>query len=92
MNLIAKEILIIISIFFITLWLQNTDDQKYNNKRISFYDKYKLPIFFSASIGLILNIYDILCNNILYAPNKLDNINNIYDQEIYIDILHPYLK
>jgi hypothetical protein len=83
MNFIAKEILIIISVFFITLWLQYSDDKKYNNKRVSLYEKYKIPLFFSAIVGLLLNIHDIIYNT------NINEQTDIHNQEIYIDRLYP---
>ena len=78
---LITQIFIITLIFCITLWLQNSDDKKYNNQRILYYDKYKLPIFFSAVIGLILNIINYIQNDT--SPY------NIYDQEIYIGAMYP---
>jgi hypothetical protein len=102
MDLIIKQILIIAFTFFITLWLQSSDDKKYKNERITFYEKYKLPIFFSALVGLILNIFDILNDDkkifsfFNFNDNKINHkfkkplsINNAYNQEIYIE---PFLN
>uniref|UniRef100_A0A6C0EEV2 Lipoprotein n=1 Tax=viral metagenome TaxID=1070528 RepID=A0A6C0EEV2_9ZZZZ len=89
MNLITKQILIILFTFFITLWLQSCDDKKYNNQRLTFYDKYKLPIFFGAFVGFILNVFDFLYDNIICNPIEPNNSNNLYNQEIYIDTLYP---
>jgi hypothetical protein len=73
MNIILKQLLIIICTFLIVIWFQNIDDKKYNKIRNTYYDKYKFPILVSAIIGLIINLSDIfsikeLCN---------DNVENI---------------
>jgi predicted permease len=74
---IINQIFILIFIFILTVWFQNTDDKRYQKKRITFYDKYKIPIFFSAVVGLIMNLFDIFN----------DNKKPLYDQEIYIEPL-----
>ena len=56
MNLIIKQIIVVIITFLIILWFQNSDDKKNNRYRKSFYDKYKLPLLVSTTIGLILNL------------------------------------
>lgn len=60
MNLILKQLLIIICTFLIIIWFQNIDDKKYNKIRNTFYDKYKFPILVSAIIGLIINLPEII--------------------------------
>lgn len=55
MNLIIKQIIVMIITFLLILWFQNIDDTKNKRIRISYYEKYKLPLLVSTIIGLILN-------------------------------------
>lgn len=79
MNLIIKQIIIVIITFLIILWFQNNDDYKYNKHRISLYDKYKLPLLVSAIVCLVMNL-SMICNvnkyNILNNDNEKINIIN----------------
>lgn len=86
MTIIIKKILILISIFLLIYWLQSYDDKKYNIKRKSFYDKYKIPIFYCAIIGIILNYINIFS----FSNEKINNLINC-DQEIYIEPLYKYV-
>jgi hypothetical protein len=83
-----KQIFIVIIIFFLITWFQNVEDNKYKKKRYTFYEKYKLPIFVSALVGLVLSYCDKFCENI-FTQNLSNNIKkikpNINDQQIYID-------
>jgi hypothetical protein len=55
MNLIIKQIIVVIITFLLIVWFQNIDDAKNKRIRNSYYEKYKLPLLVSAIIGLILN-------------------------------------
>ena len=85
MQLICKQFLLIIIIFIITLWFQNTDDKKHKINRITFYEKYKIPIFFGAITGLFLNILNVFNDDLINHHN--DQSMQLYDQEIYIEPL-----
>ena len=56
MNLILKQILIILTSFVIILWFQNVDDKKNNRERKTYYEKYKFPILVGSIVGLIINL------------------------------------
>jgi hypothetical protein len=55
MNLIIKQIIVMIITFLLIVWFQNIDDTKNKRIRNSYYEKYKLPVLVSTIIGLILN-------------------------------------
>ncbi len=77
MNIYIKQSIIIIVILILILWLQYTDDKKYNIKRNTYYSIYKFPLFVCALVGLFLN-FDL--NN--------HQINNLNEQEIFVEPLH----
>jgi hypothetical protein len=60
MNLIIKQLIIIVSTFLVIVWFQNIDDKKHNKIRETFYEKYKFPILVSAIVGFIINIPEII--------------------------------
>lgn len=60
MNKYLQQFLIISSIFLIILWFQSQDDKKHDKKRTSIYDTYKFPVLVSASVGLALNLCNII--------------------------------
>ena len=78
MKLIIKKLLILFIGFMIILWLQNVDDKKYNKIRSTTYDKYKVPLFFSCFIYLLLNSLE-------YFNDTSLNIKELYEQDIYIE-------
>ena len=88
---IVKQLLLLLSIFLITLFIQYNDDKKYNKKRISLYDKYNLPIFFTCIIALLLNSlhYFIISDNNINSEYK--NNYKIYDQEIILEPMYHKL-
>lgn len=90
-DFIFKQLLLLLSIFLITLFIQYKDDNKYNKKRISLYDKYNLPIFFTCIIALLLNSlhYFISCNDNINPDYK--NNYKIYDQEIILEPMYHKL-
>jgi len=87
MELLYKQLIIIIIIFCIYLWIQCMDDKKYNIKRLSYFEKYKNPILISALGGLLLNL-DI--NN--YFNNYFNKYNKSSKSDIYslsVDTIYP---
>ena len=79
MNLIIKQIIVVIITFLIILWFQNSDDKKHKRNRESLYDKYKLPLLVSTIIGLILNL------SLLFNINEC-KLNNIIKE---VNIITP---
>jgi len=77
MNLIIKQLCIIIGVFTITLWVQDMDDKKYNKIRTDVYDKYKFPLLISAIIGLLINISEIIMKNNTNTDIPVSFINSI---------------
>jgi hypothetical protein len=77
MNLIIKQLCIIIGVFSITLWVQDMDDKKYNKIRTDVYDKYKFPLLISAIIGFLINIPEIIMKSNTNNEIPLSFINNI---------------
>jgi len=74
MKLIIKQLIIVIIVFLVFLWFQNNDDKKHNRKRLTLFDKYKLPLLVSAIIGLILN-YPILFKMQKCPPQNITEIS-----------------
>jgi len=75
---------IIILTFVITLWLQNTDDNKYHIKRNTIHDKYKFPFFWSSCLGLgfVLLKLDVFNHD---NKNLVKDLPSSYTQDIYIE-------
>jgi predicted permease len=73
MKLIIKQIIIMIIVFLIILWFQNNDDKKHNRKRLTIFEKYKLPLLVSTILGLILNFP--LLFKMQKCPEKITEIN-----------------
>lgn len=63
MNLILKQLLIIVFVFLIVLWFQKVDDKKQKKTRTGIYDEYKLPLLVSAMVGLVLSLPQLMCIN-----------------------------
>jgi hypothetical protein len=91
-----KNIMIFLIVFFIILWLQHNDDYKFNkiDKRISLYDKIKIPLV-SALLVILIKEFDLnTCTNfiqsimIIKPPNIKDNfLENInLPQKVLNDI------
>jgi hypothetical protein len=82
------KILIVISIFCIILWIQNTDDIKYKKERKSYYDKYSLPVLVASIAGLVLTLdtcaLEQYCNKVSSLFIKLN--------PIYIEKPEPELE
>ena len=63
MKLIMKQVLIVVSSFFIIFWLQSKEDKRTNRVRSTSYEKFKFPILVSSMIGLLFTMKDFLCGN-----------------------------
>lgn len=79
-----KNIIIFLVVFFIVLWLQYVDDKKNDNvhKRISLYDKVKIPLISSCFVFLIKDLDYNKCINyvssiIVMKTPTLENIDSI---------------
>jgi len=69
MELIIKQIIIIVITFLVILWFQYNDDMKHKRTRIGIFDKIKLPLLVCTMVALILNL------SLLF--NKTTNIINV---------------
>lgn len=56
----VKNIIIFLGVFFLIMWLQHNDDKKFNktDKRISLYDKIKIPLV-SAIFVILVKEFDL---------------------------------
>ena len=86
--------MIFLIVFFIILWLQHNDDYKFDkiDKRISLYDKIKIPLV-SALLVILIKEFDLnTCTNFIQSimivkppsnenNNFLENINFLQDIE-----------
>ena len=84
MDIIIKQILILIFSFSIYYWIQSIDDKKYNIKRYTLYEKFKNPILITSIIGLILNIN--LNDLEIFKPTKnisVDKYSKIKEFTLY---------
>jgi hypothetical protein len=95
MDYILKQFLLIVVTFGIVLWIQTNDDTKYNIKRKSFYDTYKIPILVSSIIGFLLNSDYFIKNNIINNTkniiNPLDNDTlNLSTLRVFTDLPHNF--
>jgi hypothetical protein len=61
MKLIMKQILIVVSSFFIILWLQTKEDKRNNRIRNTPYEKFKFPLLVSSMIGLLFTMKEFIC-------------------------------
>jgi hypothetical protein len=82
---IIKNIIIFIVIFFIIMWLQYNDDNKFNkiNKRISIYDKIKIPLFSAISVILIKELNLNSCTNLI-NPIMVINTSSKISDDIFV--------
>lgn len=92
-----KNIIIFLVVFFLIMWLQHNDDKKFSktNKRISLYDKIKIPLVSAIFVILIkeldLNNYTNFINSFMVfkpssistTPIQLQNTRNPLD-DIFI--------
>lgn len=93
----VKNIIIFLVVFFMIMWLQHNDDKKFDkiNKRISLYDKIKIPLICALFVVLITQInfdnYTDFINSIInvklsekVTPVQLPKITNALD-DIFIE-------
>jgi hypothetical protein len=76
MNIYFKYFIILFFIFIFILWFQNIDDKKHYKQRITFFEKYKLPVLLCSIIGFIMT-YN-LCSNI---SDKNDVNTNLFNKQ-----------
>lgn len=64
-----KNIIIFIIVFILIMWLQYNDDKKFNkiNKRISLYDKIKIPLVSALFVILIKELDLNNCTNFVHS-------------------------
>jgi hypothetical protein len=77
MNIIVRNLLIVIGVFILFAWLQYREDMQNKKKVSSLYEKYKKPLLFSAIIGLILHLNLSNCTNIFVE--EITNISDVID-------------
>lgn len=58
-----KQILIIVSSFFIIFWLQSKEDKRTNRVRNTPYEKFKFPALVSSMIGLLFTMKEFIHTN-----------------------------
>jgi len=63
MKLIMKQILIVVSSFFIIFWLQSKEDKRNNKVRNTPYERFKFPLLVSSMIGLLFTMKDFIHTN-----------------------------
>jgi hypothetical protein len=87
-----KNIIIFLVVFLLIMWLQHNDDIKFNktDKRISIYDKIKIPLVSAIFVILIKEIDINNCTNFIHSimviktpTNKLSNPITVLD-DIFI--------
>jgi hypothetical protein len=85
-----KNIIIFLVVFFLIMWLQHNDDKKFNktDKRISLYDKIKIPLVCALFVILIkeidINNFSDFVNSIMkVTPTQLPKTTNALD-DIFI--------
>ena len=68
-----KNIIIFLVVFFLIMWLQHNDDKKFGktDKRISLYDKIKIPLI---SALFVILIKEIDLNNFFNSINSSINV------------------
>jgi hypothetical protein len=81
-----KNIIIFLVVFFLIMWLQHNDDKKFSkiDKRITLYDKIKIPLVSALFVILVkeLNLNDctkfIQSIMVVKSPvlNRQENFNN----------------
>jgi|LauGreDrversion4_2_1035121.scaffolds.fasta_scaffold191720_2 hypothetical protein len=63
MKLIMKQILIVVSSFFIIFWLQKKEDKRTNRVRNTPYERFKFPLLVSSMVGLLFTMKEFICSN-----------------------------
>jgi hypothetical protein len=96
MNIIIRNLLIVIGVFLLFAWLQYREDIETKKKTSNLFDKYKKPLLFASIIGLILHLNLSNCTNIFIEresiaeptitiiPIPQNTINN--EQDFYTNI------
>lgn len=89
-----KNIIIFLIVFLVIMWLQHNDDKKFgkNDKRISLYDKIKIPLISAILVVLIKELDLNECTNFIHsimvvkvpAPPNIETCKNVLD-DIYIN-------
>lgn len=64
-----KNIIIFLVVFFLVMWLQHNDDKKFGktDKRISLYDKIKIPLVSAIFVILVKEIDLNNCTNFMHS-------------------------
>jgi len=68
MNIIIKQLIICLIVFILFSYIQKYQDKINKVTYKNIYDEYKMPLFVSLVVGLILNIYN--------------DIDNIFDTDL----------
>lgn len=63
MKLIMKQMLIVVSSFFIIFWLQSKEDKRTNKVRNTPYEKFKFPILVASMVGLLFTMKEFIYTN-----------------------------
>lgn len=63
MKLIMKQMLIVVSSFFIIFWLQSKEDKRTNKVRNTPYEKFKFPILVASMVGLLFTMKEFIHSN-----------------------------
>ena len=73
-SIIINQLILLTILFIIIMYMQYIEDYKYNVTRTSLYEKYKVPIFIIACVGLVMNIniIDIILTK--YKPHTTINL------------------
>ena len=58
-----KQILIVVSSFFIIFWLQKKEDKRTNRVRNTPYERFKFPLLVSSMVGLLFTMKEFICSN-----------------------------
>ena len=88
---IINDIIIFLIVFLIVMWLQHNDDIKFQNreKRLSLYDKVKLPLLVSSIVLLLKNIDYKKCYNDMQSIFIIEQVTTTPQIE---NIEFPYPK
>lgn len=93
MNLLIKQILIIVTTFLVILWFQTEDDKKNKRIRKSFLETYKLPLLVSSIVGLLINFNDIFGldekEKYLMPRKHVDQLVYVTPEEILMSTSRP---
>ena len=73
-----KNIIIFLVVFFLVLWLQHNDDKKFGNidKRVSLYDKIKIPLVSALFVILIKDMDLNKCTSFVHSVLLIKPSNN----------------